>query len=101
MAKAITAKTGVIYLANPNNPTGSAFGREEFDEFLAAVPDGGLVGLDEAYIHYALSMDMGGSVEAYRKRENLLILRTFSKVFGLAGMRLWRVSWQALRACRA
>src|SRR5229473_2889390 len=47
MAKAITPKTGVIYLANPNNPTGSAFGREEFDEFLATVPDGVLVVLDD------------------------------------------------------
>src|SRR3989441_7089 len=85
MAKAITPKTGVIYLANPNNPTGSAFGRQEFDEFLAAVPDGVLVVLDEAYIHYAVSMGLRDSVEAYRQRKNLLILRTFSKVYGLAG----------------
>src|SRR6267378_2955427 len=88
MARAITPKTGVIYLANPNNPTGSAFGREEFDEFLAAVPDGVLVVLDEAYIHYALSMGLRDSVEAYRQRKNLLILRTFSKVYGLAGLRI-------------
>src|SRR5260370_30150612 len=88
MAKAITAKTGVIYLANPNNPTGSAFGRAEFNEFLATVPDGVLVVLDEAYIHYGLSMGLRDSVEAYRKRKNLLILRTFSKVYGLAGVRV-------------
>ncbi len=88
MAKAITPKTGVIYLANPNNPTGSAFGREEFDEFLASVPDGVLVVLDEAYIHYALSMGLRDSEEAYCKRKNLLILRTFSKVYGLAGLRI-------------
>jgi histidinol-phosphate aminotransferase len=88
MAKAITPKTGVIYLANPNNPTGSAFGRADFDEFLAAVPDGVLVVLDEAYIHYAVSMGLRDSVEAYRKRKNLLILRTFSKVYGLAGLRI-------------
>src|SRR5258707_1643637 len=88
MAKAITPKTGVIYLANPNNPTGSAFGREEFDEFLSAVPDGVLVVLDEAYIHYAVSMGLRDSVEAYHKRNNLLILRTFSKVYGLAGLRI-------------
>jgi histidinol-phosphate aminotransferase len=88
MAKAITPKTGVIYLANPNNPTGSAFGREEFDKFLAAVPDGVLVVLDEAYIHYAVSMGLRDSVEAYHKRKNLLILRTFSKVYGLAGLRI-------------
>jgi histidinol-phosphate aminotransferase len=88
MARAITPKTAVIYLANPNNPTGSAFGGEEFNEFLAAVPDGMLVVLDEAYIHYAVSMRLRDSVEAYRKRKNLLILRTFSKVFGLAGLRI-------------
>jgi len=88
MATAITPKTGLIYLANPNNPTGSAFGREEFEEFLAAVPDGVLVVLDEAYIDYALSMDLRQSVEAYRQRKNLLILRTFSKVYGLAGLRI-------------
>jgi histidinol-phosphate aminotransferase len=88
MAKAITPKTGVIYIANPNNPTGSAFGRAEFDEFLATVPDGVLLVLDEAYIHYGLSMGLRDSVEAYRKRKNLLILRTFSKVYGLAGLRI-------------
>ena len=88
MAKAITPKTGVIYLANPNNPTGSAFTGKEFEEFLASVPDGVLVVLDEAYIDYAVSMDLQQSVEAYRKRKNLLILRTFSKVYGLAGLRI-------------
>lgn len=88
MAKAITAKTGVIYIANPNNPTGSAFGRAEFDEFLVTVPDRVLVVLDEAYIHYGLRMGLRDSVEAYRKRKNLLILRTFSKVYGLAGLRI-------------
>jgi len=88
MAKAITPKTAAIYLANPNNPTGSTFGREEFGEFLAAVPDGVLIVLDEAYIHYAVSMGLRDSVEAYRKRKNLLILRTFSKVYGLAGLRI-------------
>src|SRR6266700_3598140 len=88
MAKAITPRTAAIYLANPNNPTGSTFGREKFSEFLAAVPDGVLIVLDEAYIHYAMSMGLRDSVEAYRKRKNLLILRTFSKVYGLAGLRI-------------
>jgi histidinol-phosphate aminotransferase len=88
MASAITPKTVVIYLANPNNPTGTAFSAEEFSEFLASVPDGVLVVLDEAYIHYAPSLHLRSSPEAFRKRENLLILRTFSKVYGLAGMRI-------------
>ncbi len=88
MAKAITPKTAVIYLANPNNPTGTAFSAAEFREFLEAVPDGVLVVLDEAYIHYGTSMRRGDAVEAYKKRKNLLILRTFSKVYGLAGLRI-------------
>jgi histidinol-phosphate aminotransferase len=78
----------VIYLANPNNPTGTAVSGEEFGEFLAHVPDGVLVVLDEAYIHYAPSLNRRHSEELYRKRKNLLILRTFSKVYGLAGMRI-------------
>jgi histidinol-phosphate aminotransferase len=88
MAKAITPKTRVIYLANPNNPTGTAFSGKEFEEFLAKVPDGVLVVLDEAYIHYAVSVGLRDSVAAYRKRKNMLILRTFSKVYGLAGLRI-------------
>jgi histidinol-phosphate aminotransferase len=88
MAKAITPKTRVIYLANPNNPTGTAFSGKLFEEFLAKVPDGVLVVLDEAYIHYAVSVGLRDSVAAYRKRKNMLILRTFSKVYGLAGMRI-------------
>lgn len=88
MAEAITPKTGLIYLANPNNPTGSAFTATEFADFLEKVPDGVLVVLDEAYIHYAVSVGLRDSMEAYRKRKNLLILRTFSKVYGLAGLRI-------------
>jgi len=88
IAKAITPRTGVIYLANPNNPTGTAFTGDEFREFVESVPDGVLVVLDEAYIHYAASMGLRDSVEAYRRRKNLLILRTFSKVYGLAGLRI-------------
>ena len=88
IAKAITPRTGVTYLANPNNPTGTAFTGEEFRKFLDGVPDGVLVVLDEAYIHYATSVGLKDSVEAYGKRKNLLILRTFSKVYGLAGLRI-------------
>jgi histidinol-phosphate aminotransferase len=88
MARTITPKTGAIYLANPNNPTGSAFTEKDLEEFLASVPDGVLVVLDEAYIDYAVSLGLRDAVEAYRKRKNLLILRTFSKVYGLAGLRI-------------
>ncbi len=86
--RAVTPKTGVIYIANPNNPTGTAFGTAELEEFIASVPDGVLVVLDEAYVHYAPSLDRRKSEEIYRRRKNLLILRTFSKVYGLAGLRI-------------
>jgi histidinol-phosphate aminotransferase len=88
MAKAITPKTRVIYLANPNNPTGTAFSLAELEEFLARVPDSVLVVLDEAYVHYAPSLNRRKTEEIFRRRGNLLILRTFSKVYGLAGMRI-------------
>jgi histidinol-phosphate aminotransferase len=88
IAKAITPRTRVIYLANPNNPTGTAFTGNELQEFVKSVPDGVLVVLDEAYIHYATSIGLKESVEVYRRRRNLLILRTFSKVYGLAGLRI-------------
>lgn len=88
MARAITSATRIIYLANPNNPTGTAFGAEEFERFLSHVASETLVVLDEAYIHYAERGDMPASVELFKLRKNLLILRTFSKVYGMAGMRI-------------
>jgi len=88
MAGAIHEETRVIYLANPNNPTGTAFGAAELDEFLARVPQDVLVVLDEAYIEYAERMDFPRSLELFRERNNLVILRTFSKVYGLAGLRI-------------
>jgi histidinol-phosphate aminotransferase len=88
MAKAITPKTGVIYLANPNNPTGTAFGLAALEDFLGRVPENVLVVLDEAYVHYAPSLNRRKSEEIFRRRKNLLILRTFSKVYGLAGIRI-------------
>jgi histidinol-phosphate aminotransferase len=88
MAHAITNATRIIYLANPNNPTGTAFGAEEFERFLSHVASDTLVVLDEAYIHYAERPDMPQSVELFKLRKNLLILRTFSKVYGMAGIRI-------------
>jgi histidinol-phosphate aminotransferase len=88
LTAAITPETRIIYIANPNNPTGTAFGADEFAAFLARVPASILVVLDEAYIHYADRKDMPRSVELFRQRDNLLIMRTFSKVYGLAAMRI-------------
>lgn len=88
IAGAITRETRIVYLANPNNPTGTAFGAAELDAFLARVPQDVLVVLDEAYIDYAERKDYPHSLDLFRDRENLLILRTFSKVYGLAGLRI-------------
>jgi histidinol-phosphate aminotransferase len=88
IARAITPKTRVIYLANPNNPTGTAFSLAELEEFLGRVPESVLVVLDEAYVHYAPSLNRRKTEEIFRRRGNLLILRTLSKVYGLAGMRI-------------
>jgi histidinol-phosphate aminotransferase len=88
IARRVTPQTRIIYLANPNNPTGTAFGGEELDEFLSRTRKDVLIVLDEAYIHYAERPGMPRSEELYRKHGNLLILRTFSKVYGLAGLRI-------------
>lgn len=88
LADIITPQTTIIYLANPNNPTGTAFAAADFVDFLDRVPANVLVVLDEAYIHYADPGRMPRSVELFHHRENLLILRTFSKIYGLAGLRI-------------
>src|SRR5262249_35638381 len=76
IAAAIEPEARVIYLANPNNPTGTAFGGAELSDFLGRVPKSVLVVLDEAYIHYAARADMPNSSELFRVHKNLLTLRT-------------------------
>jgi histidinol-phosphate aminotransferase len=87
MAKALPGMR-VVFLANPDNPTGTAFDRAELDAFLAQVPKDTLVVLDEAYFEYVDWADYPNGVELFRKHENLIVLRTFSKIYGLAGVRL-------------
>jgi histidinol-phosphate aminotransferase len=87
LANAITERTKIIYLANPNNPTGTIFTREEFDQFYTHVPERVLIILDEAYFEYAQhNADYPDSLR-YRY-DNVITLRTFSKVYGLAGLRI-------------
>jgi len=85
---AVTEKTRMIYIANPNNPTGTAFTKEEYVEFLENLPEGPIVILDEAYFEYAksLSDDYPDSLD-YR-HDQVLTLRTFSKAYGLAAVRI-------------
>jgi len=88
IAAAVTPQTRVIYIANPNNPTGTAFGHEEFAAFLKKVPGDVLVVLDEAYREYAERQDLPNAMALFREYNNILTLRTFSKVYGLAGLRI-------------
>lgn len=87
MADAITGKTKVVFIANPNNPTGTINRRAEFAAFLDRVPEGVLVVLDEAYFEYVTDADYPDTMSYFRKRD-ILILRTFSKAYGLAGLRI-------------
>ncbi|MFI5097651.1 MAG: histidinol-phosphate transaminase [Candidatus Acidiferrales bacterium] len=88
IAAAVTLETRVIYIANPNNPTGTAFGAAEFGVFMKKVPGDVLVVLDEAYTEYAERGDLPKAMEIFKEYNNLLTLRTFSKVYGLAGLRI-------------
>ena len=87
LASAITARTKIIYLANPNNPTGTIFTKEEFGEFYRHVPERVLIILDEAYFEYARDNPRYPDSMQYRY-DNVITLRTFSKAYGLAGMRI-------------
>jgi histidinol-phosphate aminotransferase len=87
LAKSITARTKIIYLANPNNPTGTIFTKQEFDAFYQKVPERVLIILDEAYFEYARDNPRYPDSMHYRY-DNVITLRTFSKIYGLAGVRI-------------
>jgi histidinol-phosphate aminotransferase len=88
MAAAITGRTRLIFVCNPNNPTGTVVRRAELAEFLGKVPEDCLVVLDEAYVQYVRDPEVPDGVELYRDRPNVAVLRTFSKAYGLAGLRV-------------
>ncbi len=88
LARAVTPRTKLVYLANPNNPTGTMFTADALDAFLARVSDSVVTVLDEAYYEYIDRPDYSRSIECVRQGRNLLVLRTFSKVYGLAGLRI-------------
>nr|WP_221194999.1 histidinol-phosphate transaminase [Hoyosella altamirensis] len=93
MLAAITDSTRLIFVCNPNNPTGTAVGRAELERFLDAVPDHILVVLDEAYFEYLrpegfAEGDQPDGIVISRNRSNVVVLRTFSKAYGLAGLRV-------------
>jgi histidinol-phosphate aminotransferase len=88
MAEAITSRTRLVFVCNPNNPTGTVVHRTELENFLDRVPEDCLVVLDEAYTQYVTDADVPDGLDLYRDRPNLAVLRTFSKAYGLAGLRV-------------
>jgi len=88
MAAACTSKTGVLYICNPNNPTGTIVTRDELSACIQAVPPTTLILVDEAYNDFATDPRYASAIEFIPKYPNVLVARTFSKIYGMAGMRL-------------
>jgi len=85
--RAVTDKTRVIFLSNPNNPTGTMFSQEEFDEFMENIDDEIIIALDEAYFEY-VQTSKRLDLRKYINSKNIIVIRTFSKIYGLAGLRI-------------
>jgi len=88
MADAVTPDTRVVFIANPNNPTGTYNTKSELDRFMDRMPPETLVVLDEAYFEYVTRGDYPNGLDYLREGRNVLVTRTFSKIYGLAGIRL-------------
>lgn len=88
MLEVINENTRVVFIANPNNPTGTWFGAQALEQFLARVPSNVLVVLDEAYIEYAEGDELPNGLNYLSRYPNLLVSRTFSKAYGLASLRV-------------
>ena len=88
MRKEITVATRLVVVCNPNNPTSTALPLDEIADFVADVPRHVCVILDEAYAEFNMLQDPDDSVDLLRKHQNLVLLRTFSKIYGLCGLRV-------------
>jgi len=88
MRDAITQKTKVVFLTNPNNPTGTWFSQGDFERFMEKAPKNVLVVLDEAYCEYIDEPSFPNGLDYISHYENLIVTRTFSKIYGLAGLRV-------------
>ena len=88
MAAAVTERTRVLIVCTPNNPTGTAVHADEIEDFLAAVPTSALVVIDEAYCEFVTDDSAPDAMALWRRHENVMVLRTFSKAYGLAGLRV-------------
>ena len=87
-AREVTAATRLVIVCNPNNPTSTALPLEEIAAFVASVPRHIAIILDEAYIEFSLLQDPDDSLDLLARHPNLVLLRTFSKVYGLCGLRV-------------
>lgn len=88
MEKAAGPKTKLIFVCNPNNPTGTMNTQKEMDVLLSKISQNAIVVIDEAYGEYVTSADYPDSLKYVRDRKNVIVLRTFSKIYGLAGLRV-------------
>ncbi len=88
MAKAVQDNTRIIFIANPNNPTGTYSTKQEMDELLETIPDDVIVVVDEAYFEFVEKDDFPDAVELVKSGANVVACRTFSKLYGLAGLRM-------------
>ncbi len=88
MAEKISSKTKIIFISNPNNPTGTIVDRDLLEMFIESIPEDVILVLDEAYSEYVTSSNYPDSMESARHGRNIIILKTFSKAFGLAGVRI-------------
>jgi len=88
MADRINERTKIIFIANPNNPTGTIVTQAEVDAFMKRVPEGVLVVFDEAYFEYVESPDYPDTLSLVREGRDVVVLRTFSKIYALAGLRI-------------
>ena len=88
MARAVTGRTRLVFVCNPNNPTGTMVTRDEVREFMTAVPDDVIVVFDEAYYEYVRDPHYPDTLEYVRQKRPVVVLRTFSKIYGLAGLRI-------------
>jgi len=88
MRAAVTEKTKIIFIANPNNPTGTYVTQKEVEEFLQSLPSNIIVFLDEAYYEFVDKKDFPNSVQFLSRHPNVIFTRTFSKIYSLAGLRV-------------
>ncbi|MGI9592429.1 MAG: histidinol-phosphate transaminase [Myxococcota bacterium] len=88
LAAAVSERTKLLFVCNPNNPTGTSVGAEAFDRFMAGLPEDLVVAVDEAYVDFARRPDFPDALAWVARRPATIVLRTFSKIFGLAGLRI-------------